>query len=278
MSHALWNSMGLTGKRAIIVHHDDLGSLHAQNRAWYSLDLPTGSVMMPCAWAPQVIRHARADADLGVHLTLTSEWNYPRWHPLTPGASLRDEQGYFWATNEAAWQHILVEEAEAELRAQVEMALGLGLDITHLDTHMGTVLRPDVFQVYLQLGLEYGLPLLLPESAQNAPIPEDLQATLQRQIEASRLPKVRFASLYGADINAGWSNAYINTLSRLGPGVHHFLHHAAAADEEGRALPDWENRSGDLEALSDPAVRKILAEFTWVTYREIRDAMRRHLA
>lgn len=98
--------MGLEGKRAIIVHHDDLGMSEAQNRAYFSLGLPTGSLMMPTAWAQQV-----REGDLGLHVTLTSEWRSPRWRPLTGGESLCDSEGYFWSTVAEAWQHIDLGEA-----------------------------------------------------------------------------------------------------------------------------------------------------------------------
>src|SRR5437867_3795313 len=103
--------VGLEGKRAIIVHHDDLGMTRAQNDAHRALArFPTGSVMMATAWASEWA--GETDMDLGVHLTLTSEWRTPRWRPLTGGPSLRDPHGYFWPTEELAWSHVITDEAE----------------------------------------------------------------------------------------------------------------------------------------------------------------------
>jgi hypothetical protein len=98
----LLNWLGLAGQRAVIVHHDDLGSLWAMNAAYQRLPFPTGAVMMPTMWAA-ACAGCRADADLGVHITLNSEFPRHRWRPLTPGASLRDEFGYAWPTLDAAW-------------------------------------------------------------------------------------------------------------------------------------------------------------------------------
>jgi hypothetical protein len=267
----LWNAMGLEGRRAIIVHHDDLGITEAQARAYRALHFPTASVMLPAPWAPLI-----REGDLGVHLTLTSEWESPRLRPLSPGPSLRDPEGYFWPTLASAWEHIDVGEAAAEMRAQVAAALALRLDITHLDTHMGAVLRPDIARAYHQLALEHRLPAMLPHEQDHDRLPAPFRDGLVELISASPLPKVKLVDGYtvaAADRRA-W---YLDTLSKLPPGVYHLIHHAAEPTPEGRALPDWQGRQADLEALLDPEVRGVLGEFTLLTYREIRDAMRRYL-
>jgi predicted glycoside hydrolase/deacetylase ChbG (UPF0249 family) len=148
--------LGLDGKRVLIIHHDDLGLMRAQNQAYRDLSrYPTGSIMMPSAWAAEWIDHT--GGDLGVHLTLTSEWAAPRWRPLTGGASLRDTHGYLWADLEKAWQQMDAVEVEAEMRAQIDAALAHGIDVTHIYTHMGAILRPDLAQIYHRLALEYRL-------------------------------------------------------------------------------------------------------------------------
>ncbi|WP_067934089.1 ChbG/HpnK family deacetylase [Alicyclobacillus kakegawensis] len=267
---ALWRDMGLEGKRCLIVHHDDLGMLAAQNEAYAQLGLPTGSIMTPGAWAPQV-----NVGDLGVHLTLTSEWAYPRMRPLTGGQSLCDETGHFWPTLEQAWQHIRVEEAKAEMEAQIAACRRMGVEPTHLDTHMGAVLRPDIAAVYHQLARELGIPVLLPESLTDAGLPGYLLEPLLRILEASPLPRVRLIDSYPvpADQRASW---YIDTLSGLPPGVYHLIHHAAVPTDEARVLPDWQKREADLEALRHPDVRRLLGEFVLLTYREVQAGMRQY--
>jgi len=267
----LWQAMGLEGKRAIIIHHDDLGVTEAQNRAYLELGLPTGSIMMPTAWATQI-----REGDLGVHMTLNSEWACPRWRPLTGGKSLVDGEGFFPRTIQEAWERIDVAEAEAEMRAQLDLALRLGIDVTHIDTHMGTVLRPDIAKVYHDLALEYRLPALLPESLEEAPMPPELKAPLAELFTRSPLPKFRVADAYGAEPGKR-RDVYVELLRGLSPGVYHFIHHAAAPTAEGRQLPDWEGRKADLESLQDAEVRRVLGEFVLLTYRDIRDAMRQYL-
>ncbi len=267
----LWKLMGLDGQRVIIIHHDDLGITEAQARAYRALGFPTASVMLTAPWAPLI-----REGDLGVHLTLNSEWQSPRTRPLTHGPSLRDPAGYFWPALIQAWEHVDVADAAAEMRAQVEAALALGIDVTHLDTHMGAVLRPDIANAYNQLAIEYRLPALLPHEDELGRFPAPFRAGLAHMITSSPLPKMRLVDGYAvapADRRA-W---YLDTLSKLGPGVYHLIHHAAEPTPEGRALTDWEGRRADLESLLDPEVRRLLGEFRFLTYREVRDAMRRYL-
>ncbi|MFZ5815899.1 MAG: ChbG/HpnK family deacetylase [Bacillota bacterium] len=267
----LWHLMGLDGRRAIIIHQDDLGVTEAQARAYRQLGFPTASVMLPGPWAPLI-----REGDLGVHITLTSEWPSPRLRPLTAGESLRDPHGYFPSTVADAWMQMRLPEAAAEMRAQIEAALALGIDVTHIDTHMGAVVRPDIAQAYHDLAMEYRLPALFPDRKSYDRLPATFREELIALCEASPLPKVQLVDGYyiPAAERRDW---YLDTLSRLGPGVYHLIHHAAAPTAEGRALLDWEGRKADLEALLDPEVRRVLGEFALLTYREVRDGMRRYL-
>lgn len=269
----LWQAMGLEGKRVLIVHHDDLGLTEAQNRAYLELSYPTGSILMPGAWAPQL-----REGDLGVHLTLTSEWAFPRMRPLTTGRSLHDEQGYLWQSLENVWTHVEAEEAEVELRAQIELALKLRIDVTHIDTHMGAVGRPDLALVYQRLALQYRLPAVLPDAVtlERSGLPDELKLALGDVLDRSPLPRVTVLDDYRGKPEHR-KERYIELLSQVGPGVYHFIHHAAAPTAEGRALPDWECRKADLEALADPTVICVINEFTLVTYREVREALRTYL-
>jgi predicted glycoside hydrolase/deacetylase ChbG (UPF0249 family) len=109
---------------------------------------------------------ASPDIDLGVHLTLTSEWKSYRWAPISTtrrSSGLIDADGYFWHRLPMLAAHVVPEAAEAEMRAQIERALSAGIDVTHIDTHMGVALLPQLIEIYLQLGREYRLPVLLPK-------------------------------------------------------------------------------------------------------------------
>lgn len=142
---------------------------HGANMAFVELSrlgtCSSGSVMVPCPWFPEAGEIAAADPglDLGVHLTLTSEQKPYRWRPLTSpprSAGLTDELGYFWPTvPEARRAH--PEAVEAELSAQIDCALAAGIDVTHLDAHMGTAQMPEFVSIYRKLGQDYRLPVLL---------------------------------------------------------------------------------------------------------------------
>lgn len=267
----LWQHMGLSGERGLILHHDDLGLTHAANLAYRQLGYPSGSIMAAGAWGPELA--GDGGRDLGVHLTLTSEWPAPRLRPLTPGRSLRDGQGFLWPTLEEVWAHATTEDVEDELRAQVEAVRRMGIDITHLDTHMGAVMRPDIAEIYLALAAENRVPAMFPDDLGDSRLPPGWRGALEAIVSASRLPRVRLISAHGVP-TAELHDWYLRTLARLGPGVHHLYHHAALPTPEGLALSDGARRRVDLESLQDPPVRRAIAGLRLVTYREVRDALR----
>lgn len=268
------NWLGLAGQRAVIVHHDDLGSLWAMNAAYQRLPFPSGAVMMPTMWAA-ACAGCRADADLGVHITLNSEFPRHRWRPLTPGASLRDEFGYAWPTLDAAWANVRADEAEAEMRAQIDAALAIGIDATHIDTHMGAVFRPDLAAVYLRVALAYRVPAFVPNTA-SVPglwIPDAWKPELEQVFAAGPLPRLGMIDGYGQPPAArtAWTLA---TVADLAPGVYHFMHHAMLPGDEAQAVPDAATRLADFAAFSDPAAQSALGGAALLTYRELRDRLR----
>jgi predicted glycoside hydrolase/deacetylase ChbG (UPF0249 family) len=171
-SQALLSRLGFaSGQRAAVLHADDVGMCHGANVAFLELArsgrLTCGSVMMPCPWSPEIARIAAEDPslDLGVHLTLTSEWAGYRWGPLTragKASGLVDGEGYFPRTVAGLAQAVVAEAAEEEMRAQIDRALALGINVTHLDTHMGAALSPPLIESYCRIGRDYRLPVLLP--------------------------------------------------------------------------------------------------------------------
>ena len=157
--------------RLAIVHADDVGMCHAANAAFwdnYGFGLVTcGSVMMPCPWVPEMAAWCRAhpEADVGVHVTLNSEWDGYRWGPLStrdPKSGLIDDEGCLWRSVEELHRHMDPDAAIAEMRAQIETALAMGIDVTHIDTHMGAVMHPQLLPAYVQLAIEYRIPAMLP--------------------------------------------------------------------------------------------------------------------
>jgi hypothetical protein len=151
------------GARLLIVNCDDLGSSHAANvaiEAALRRGLATSATLMvPCPWAFDAVQRCQG-LDIGVHLTLTCEYPGYRWRALTGAASLHDDQGFMPATADAVWAKADLAEVRAECRAQIDQALAWGVDVTHLDAHMGTMqVDPRFFEIYVDLGAEYRLPL-----------------------------------------------------------------------------------------------------------------------
>src|SRR6476659_2584278 len=158
-----------TQLKRVVIHEDDVGMTHGANMAFVELSergtCSSGSVMVPCPWFPEAAEIARTypALDLGVHLTLTSEQKPYRWRPLTTppkAAGLTDAFGYFWPDVPTA-RKAEPDAVEAELRAQLETAYAAGIDVTHLDAHMGSAQMPEFINIFRRLGREYRLPVLL---------------------------------------------------------------------------------------------------------------------
>lgn len=158
------------GHRYVVIHEDDIGMTHGANIAFSELSAlgtcSSGSVMVPCPWFAEAAELAAANRalDIGVHLTLTSEKKRYRWRPLTSplaSAGLTDAMGCFWPDVPNVRRHAAPDAVEVELRAQIDMAIAAGFDVTHLDSHMGTVMCPEFVDIYVRLGVDYKLPILL---------------------------------------------------------------------------------------------------------------------
>ncbi len=280
-------------ERVLIIHADDMGVSHAANKAAFegmlSGSLTCGSVLVPCAWFPETAQYCREypGADVGVHLTLTCEYPQYRWRPLTgreaaPG--LYDAEGYMWRTTAEAQEHVSPEEGAQELRAQVEAALAAGIDVTHLDTHMGTVLHPKFLDTYISLGLEYRLPLFLVLPDRELLVKRGLEAVWSlmeaqmRRIEEAAHPVLDHIEFETLGESPEAKDAFFKQIfSNLKPGVTHFLVHPARASDEMAAITeDAPSRARDHELFRDGSMREYLSGLGVrpIGYRAIRDALR----
>jgi predicted glycoside hydrolase/deacetylase ChbG (UPF0249 family) len=156
----------------LIVNCDDIGSSHAANiaseRAMREGFATSATLMVPCPWAREAAERFH-DLDVGIHLTLTAEYPTYRWRALTGAPSLRDAQGYMPRSGAELWAQADPVEVEAECRAQIDQAYAWGLDITHLDNHMGTLqVNERLFPIYLKLAQEYKLPLRMAGASADA--------------------------------------------------------------------------------------------------------------
>lgn len=166
----LWSEMYQQFAGKIVLHQDDVGMCHGANVAFKELSqlgsVTSGSVMVPCPWFREAASMAAADIglDLGVHLTLTAEKQFYRWRPISDASiasGLVDGEGYMWRDVSSVRHNANVEAVEIELRAQIDFALASGFDVTHLDAHMGSTFAPEFCAIYIALGVEYKLPILM---------------------------------------------------------------------------------------------------------------------
>jgi predicted glycoside hydrolase/deacetylase ChbG (UPF0249 family) len=161
----------MTSTCTAILHADDVGKGHGSNAAFIALAragaIDCGSVMVACPRFHEIAHAASADRalDLGVHLTLTSEWIGYRWGPVgvrSAAAGLTDAERSFHRDVPSLRRTADPRAVEAECAAQIERALASGVDPTHLDTHMGAALAPKFLPGTLRLAARFRLPLLLP--------------------------------------------------------------------------------------------------------------------
>jgi len=255
--------------KLLIIHADDLAVAHSEDAASFDgLDrnaVTSASIMIPCPWLTEVADYAKAhpDADLGLHLTLTSEWKTYRWGPIESKdkvPSLVAPDGSLWPEVEPAVQHIKADEAEREIRAQVEHALAMGIHPTHLDSHMGVLFaRPDLIAVYVKVAHEYKLPFL-GMLGPNAP-------PAMRAVFSDKDILLDSVVIANPDVAAAdWKNFYLNAIKNLKPGLTEFIVHLGHDDAELQAVtvdhPDYGSawRQRDYDTVTSPEFKKALAD------------------
>lgn len=283
------------GTRAVILHVDDVGLCHAQNLGFFEVVeagiVTSASLLVPCSWFPEAAEYARdrSELDLGVHLCLNSESAAYRWRPLAGAErvpSLVDRDGYFWSSTNETLKSARPEEVKLELQLQIEHAFRAGIDVTHLDAHMGTPMMMQLLPTYFELGSEYRLPVFFPKPSlkflEEVGLPEvldDLTAALDAAGVSDTL-LIDHAELRSLSFDPDEVADHFHRIiaEELQPGVTHFLIHPARADEELAAVtPDsWLQRDAERKVFSSQATRKWFdeADVRLIGYRELRDCLR----
>jgi predicted glycoside hydrolase/deacetylase ChbG (UPF0249 family) len=255
--------------KLLIIHADDLAVAHSVNAASFAaLDtnaVTSASIMVACAWLTEISSYAKThpDADLGLHLTLTSEWKTYRWGPVESTdkvSSLLAPDGYLWPDAESAARNIKPEQAEREIRAQIQRAIALGIRPTHLDSHMGTLFAtPQLFSVFVKVAHELKLPFLA------------VNVTDERRKLLALLTErdIVLDSLVMADpsIKPGsWEDFYSSAIKNLKPGLTEMIVHLGHDDAELQAVtfdhPDYGSawRQRDFDVVTSPTFKKLLTE------------------
>jgi predicted glycoside hydrolase/deacetylase ChbG (UPF0249 family) len=279
--------------KVVVVHVDDVGMSGPANRGAlraFGGAATCGSVMVPCPGFAEAIALAagRPELDLGVHLTLNAEYETLRWDPVAadvPG--LLAPYGGMWKTTDEVVANASPDEVERELRAQIERALGAGLDVTHLDAHMGTVFNPKFVDCYFALAREYRLPAFIPrisrETLERAGMPPSLEryVGLIEQAEALGFPifdqfdsdSLSFVPGTGPEHNR-------QRVEQLGSGLSYLITHCAEGGDELESIThDWQQRDEEQRIYSDGTMGSWFEErgVRTLGMRPLRDLLRESL-
>lgn len=266
--------------KLLIIHADDLGVSHSENmasiKAMTNGSVNSASVMMPTPWVKEITSYAKQNTDthdFGLHLVLTSEWENYKWGPVASKKdvpSLLDENGYF---KDACSANINVEEVEIELRAQIDRAYKMGLEPTHIDSHMGCLFfsQPEVLEVYLKLGQAYRLPVLV-----SSMVSQELLNRYDVKVVVNEI-----LTISEQEYAQGAENYYMKKIKELKPGLSTFLIHTAYDNHEMKGMtinhPSWGNewRQADFDFFTSDKLKDLLIHenIQLITWREIKKAL-----
>jgi predicted glycoside hydrolase/deacetylase ChbG (UPF0249 family) len=261
--------------RVVIIHTDDIGMCHSSVAAYRDLFqigiIISGAVMVPCPWflAAVNLKNELPKIDLGVHLTLTSEWKTYRWGPISTrdsASGLIDGEGYFFSETEAAQQNANPAFARRELEEQIIRMLQAGLQPTHIDTHMGTIAHPKLMNGYIELALQYKLPMMMFRRDEQAWVdfgldPDSARAVVRitNQLEEMQFPLLDTMCAMTLDDPTNRMEKVKETFRNLSPGITHFIIHPSIDSAEIRSItPDWRSRVADYETFRDESLLTFL--------------------
>jgi chitin disaccharide deacetylase len=274
------------GARLIILHVDDAGMSHDSNagtiEAMEKGVASSTSIMMPCPWVPEIIAYVKSHPgmDAGLHITLNSEWKLYRWAPLagkTAVPGLVDQEGCLWRDSMQVARSASAEEVEREIRAQLDRAKSMGFQPTHLDSHMGTVIMPPFFERYVKIGMETGIPIMLPAGhmqhvGERVAGFRDLVLGAARQVWESGLPlldDIIAEPTIGKDYQE--MKAFLmDQLRNMKPGISQVIVHCTRPSETFSYISNsGEKRFAELRLMMDPEIKSFLTDqgiqtTTWI--------------
>lgn len=279
--------------RAMIIHTDDIGvsaaSVAAARDLWQTRIVSSSAVMVPCAWFPLAAQLCRETPhiDMGVHITLTCEWSGMRWGPVStrdPRTGLMDMEGFFFRTSEDAQTHADTDAAALEIDAQIQRALSAGIDVTHIDTHMGTAFHAKLLSGYVTAALKHRVPpllLRLNEAQLRARGNDDETAAFFARaldmLEGQGVPMLDHLVGMPLDKPDERFERVRAELDALPAGISYFIIHPSHGTPEAQAMgPDWRARVRDHEMFMDEQVRAHIKQsgLHVIGWRELRDVMR----
>jgi chitin disaccharide deacetylase len=269
--------------KLLILHADDLGVAHSENAASFdAMDrgaINSGSVMMSTPWVTEVAEYVKRNpnADIGVHLTLTSEWKSYRWGGVAPRdavPSLYEPDGTFPRTIDVVAKRAKLDEVERELRAQIDLAYAIGIRPTHVDSHMAALFEtPELFRIYAEVARSYELPFL------------HYIEGFSRENHAALAPNDIVPDVVLMALDTGtperWRRFHLDTIRNLKPGLTEILVHLGYDDAELRAVTvgydafgsRWRQEEYDVVTSAELTQALTDNDVVPVTWREIQRAM-----
>lgn len=279
--------------RLVIIHADDIGmcwaSVQAFKDLWESGTVSSGAVMAPCPWFLAAAEMAKQNPamDLGIHATLNAEWKTYRWGPVStrdPKSGLMDAEGYLHRSTEGVVASASAEAVALEIKAQAERVLKAGIDATHIDSHMGTIMHPKFIQSYLQTAMEHQLPNMLPRASAlgfetMGVDDETLKAFTPFLIDLENKGVPMLDGMFSMPLDHDDDHIHVakQLFRSLPVGISHFIFHPSVDTPELHDIcHDWSARVANYKAFMSNELKQFLKDegIHPIGYRLIRDAMR----
>jgi hypothetical protein len=279
------------GRKILLLHSDDAGMCPEANQAvkdYYSKGIvKSAAVMMPCPAAEDIVKWAvqNPKADIGVHLTLTSEWKTYRWGTVAnphyiPG--LLDPQGKMWKSVPEVVRNASPQEVEIEIRAQIALMKSIGHTPSHIDTHMGTLYgSPEFVKVFLKIAEDYQIPANAIDLSnkevldyyRSAGYP--ITAEVVEMVKNYKLPKLdNFTSVPDGKTYEDKKTNFIKLVKSLKPGLTEIIFHPSVETENLKTITgSWQQRVWEAQMFSDPEIINFFAEnnIQLTNWKEIMD-------
>ncbi len=261
--------------RVVIIHADDLGMCQSTITACKVLfelsGISSAAVMVPCGWflSAAKLQKEFQNVDLGVHITLTSEWDEYRWRPISTcdhASGLMDSQGYFHPSSRDVQEMAEPVFVKDEMLAQINTAILAGIVPTHIDTHMGAVAHPKFMFDYINVGISRKIPPMLFRLTRaewmNMGLDEASASVVENflsKLEEQGVPLLDHLRSIPLENSEERFNQAVKIFDSLPAGITHFIIHPAEETPELKAItPDWQSRVGDFQLFRERAIHNHL--------------------
>lgn len=290
-------------KKYLIINADDFGMCGSANEAVEELFLSgrirSSTVMLPCEASKEAVRFSieHPEFAVGVHLTMTNEWDSHNWKPLTSGKSLIDERGYMWKSTKLVEKNAKLKELEAEMRAQIDLAHKLGMKPSHLDNHMGSLYgnqtgRFSMLAMTMRVCGEYGYPFrLFTKTAKEmcprgtpwavykiAPVFTSLLAKINRVVLPDYLLFPDWGEPGLKDSYEKYRERMLYLWTHIPDGITEtFVHPTKESDEIKAITGSWRDRVWEYRLMKDPETEKFLNAHgvELISYRDLMNLKRK---